>query len=310
MVVVDAQWNKTHTQLKPTLVYVYTDTKVIILSSVNGKWFAEESFHAMGRIPMEYVCYHQMLGRPFGSSRISGTVMSLVDDAQRELMNMAATAAFSAAPQKYFLGADVEAAKKIGDSPFGAFVGSLFTATTNKNGQVPSYGQLPQLSMQPHIEYMKLLASIFSDATNVPLGSLGFSSVNPTSAEAIGAAKEDAIIDINSYILALKRSLSNIAAMMLAASHKTSYRDEIVSHSISTLFVDPATPSPLSMSSAIVQQVSAFPWMAQSDVPLRALGYRDDEMAELKRDRKRIQAQSTLAAALGGNNGTTQPGSA
>lgn len=298
MVVVDSKWNRSHTAKNPTLAYVFTDTEVYILTKTDAGWVAEVSEHGLGRVPMEPVAYHQTLERPFGRSRITKPVRTLVDEAQRELMNMDATAAFAAAPQKYLLGADKAAAEKVADSPFGAFVGSIFTTTPNKNGQTPTYGQLPQLSMQPHSDYMRLLASMFSDATNVPLSSLGFSSTNPSSADAIIASKEDAIVDINSFIESCRRSLSNVAALAVAASRDTTFKDVMAEDAIGVMFADPATPSPVSMSDAVQKRVAAFPWMADSDVPLRDLGYSGETLHELQNDRRRYNASDFLGSAL------------
>lgn len=55
---------------------------------------------------------------------------------------------------------------------------------------MPQFGQLTQGSMQPHIDYMRSLAVRFSGETNVSLSELGVVSDNPSSAEAIYAAKE------------------------------------------------------------------------------------------------------------------------
>lgn len=297
LVVVDAEWNRTQSIKTPTLVYVFTDDTFITLSLLDGRWFATEESHSMGRVPVEPVAYHSTLERPFGTSRISRTVMSLVDDAQREILNMSATAAFASAPQKYLLGADASVAQKIADSPFGAFIGSTFIATPNKNKQIPNYGQLPQLTMQPHSDYMKLLASMFSDATNVPLSSLSFTSANPTSADAIIANQEDAIIDITSYIASCKRSLVNVSAMALAVKHDSDFYSAMRDNETTAVFANPETPSPVSMSDAITKQVSTFPWLASSDVPLRALGYKDDVLTELQADRRRFAAQELVRTA-------------
>ena len=143
--------------------------------------------------------------------------MALVDDAQREMMNMTAAAAFAAAPQKYLLDVDRSTGKKLTESGFDAFIGSVFTATANSKGRKPDFGQLAQLSMQPHLDYMRSLASQFSSATGVPLSSLGVVSDNPSSAEAIYASKEDAVVDIQSFIDGCKRSVGTVCDMVLAA---------------------------------------------------------------------------------------------
>ena len=294
----------------PSLVYVFTDRNLIVLSASDRQsWTAEYRPHSMGRVPVEPIAYHPTLGRPFGSSRITGTVMGLVDDAQRELMNMAAAAAFSAAPQKYLLGVDNKTAEGLASKGAPAYIGSLFTATSGSKGQVPSFGQLTQLSMTPHTEYMRNLASLFSSAPGVPFSSMGVVSDNPSSAEAIYAAKEDAIVDINSFVEGCKRSLANVATMALAAEAGTDYATAVGATEVDVHFANPAFPSVVSESQAIMQQVQTFPWMADSDVPLRELGYSEEQVHQLRSDRRRANARAGASAFLDRNqvNGADNP---
>lgn len=287
-------WNATR---KPLVVYVLTDTDLIVISRFDSsRQFAAEYIpHSMGRVPMEPIAYHATLDRPFGRSRITSTVMSLVDDAQREMLNMTAAASFSAWPQKYLLGADPGTAKDIGGQPFSAFIGSLFVATVGKKGQIPQFGQLTQLSMQPHVDYMRSLAAQLSNATGVPLSSLGVVSDNPSSAEAIYAGEEDAIVDIQSFINSCKRSLATVAVMALASEAGTSYGEALSgTGTVSVNFHNPAMPSFVSQSDAIVKQVSAMPWLASSDVVLRELGYTEEQIIQLRSDRRRNGAIETL----------------
>lgn len=297
----------------PTLCEIFTDESLIVLRSETGQgWEAEYRPHSMGRVPVEPIAYHATLGRPFGSSRITRTVMGIVDDAQRELMNMAAAAAFSAAPQKYLLGADAGTAKKLADSPFAAYIGSTFVATAGSKGQVPQFGQLSQLTMQPHTEYMRNLAALFSSSTGVPLSSMGVVTDNPSSAEAIYAAKEDAIVDINAFVDGCKHAYGNVAAMVLASEAGTDYATALGATEVDVHFANPAFPSVVSESQAIMQQVQTFPWMADSDVPLRELGYTDEQVHQLRSDRRKSQARSGAATFLDRNqvSGADIPGGA
>lgn len=276
----------------PRLINVFDDDNVIVLSRDGANvWHAQYIPHGMGRVPMEPIAYHATLERPFGRSRITRTVMSLVDDAQREMMNMAAAASFSAAPMKYLMGVDKGTAKKISESRFDAFMGAILTATTNSKGQIPQIGQLAQLSMQPHIEYMRSLAAQFSSSTGVPLSSLGVVSDNPSSADAIYASKEDAVVDIQSYIDACKRAMQNVCTMILAANNNTSFDTESANgFTIDVHFRKPDRPSTISQSQAIMSQIQAIPWLADSDVTLRELGYDDEQVHQLRTDRRRAQA--------------------
>lgn len=234
-----------------------------------------------------------------------------VDDAQREMMNMAAAAAFSAAPQKYLLNTDAATAKKLAETPFGAYIGSVLTVTQGKNGQTPQFGQLSQLSMQPHIEYMRLLASQFSNTTGVPLSSLGVVSDNPSSAEAIYASKEDAVVDIQSFIESCKKALSNVFLMALASEDGVSFGDERARGlALDVHFRKPDRPSSVSQSQAIMSQVQAIPWLADSDVALRELGYDDEQLHQMRSDRRRSQALHGADTILGGSSDEDIDGSA
>ena len=52
------------------------------------------------------------------------------------------------------------------------------------------------------------------------------------------------------------------------------------------------------MSDAVQKRIAAFPWMANSDIPLRDLGYKDDELAQLQQDRKKAQGAQLVQAAI------------
>lgn len=282
----------------PSLAYVMDDSNLIVLSRGEGGWSAEYRPHGMGRVPMEPVAYHATLERPFGRSRITRAVMSLVDDAQRAMANMTACAAFNAAPQKFLLGVDSAAARALAESPFRAYVGSLFMATDSRSGKTPQYGQLPQVSMQPHVDYMRSLAAQFSGTTGVPLSSLGVVSDNPSSAEAIYAGKEDAVVDIQAFVGAVKRSVAVVSAMVLANERGVTFA-EAARSPLSVNFASPAMPSVVSQSDAMVKQISAIPWLASSDVALRELGYSEEQIVQLRSDRRRAGAIASLNAADG-----------
>jgi hypothetical protein len=51
-------------------------------------------------------------------------------------------------------------------------------------------------------------------------------------------------------------------------------------------------------SDAVVKQVSAFPWMAESAVTLRRLGYTKAEIDELLEDKRRSESASRLGALI------------
>lgn len=300
MVVVATERRPHSSARRPSIVDILTDTDAITLRNGPAGWAAEYHPHSMGRAPMVHVAYHPTLENPFGRSRITRSVMNYVDDAQRELLNMTVAAAFAAAPQKFLMNSSKEAMQAIQKTPFGAYIGAIFAATPAKDGQTPQFGQLAQGSMQPHVDYMRSLAAQFSGSTGVPLSSLGVVSDNPSSAEAIYASKEDAVVDIQHYIDGWKRSMQDLCRMAWAAQKDVTYAEAAQElGTISVHFRNPSMPSVVSQSDAMVKQISAIPWLADSDVALRELGYDDEQIAQLRSDRRKSKANDAIALALG-----------
>ena len=125
--------------------------------------------------------------RPFGHSRISRACMSLVESAVRTVKRSEISAEFYSYPQKYITGLsqDVEFDR------WKASMSSLLTLTKDDEGNNPSVGQFTQQSMQPHIDQLRMFASLFAGEVGLTLDDLGFATANPSSAEAIKSAHEN-----------------------------------------------------------------------------------------------------------------------
>ena len=79
---------------------------------------------------------------------------------------------------------------------------------------------------------------------------------------------------------------------------------------IEARFRNPAMPSVVSQSDAMVKQISALPWLAESDVALEELGYSEDQIIRLRSDRLRSQsmqlANAAVASRASGQQSTSQ----
>lgn len=281
----------------PTVVKLFTTNALVVITKTRNGYVAQYKNHSMGRPLIEPMAYHPTLERPFGRSRITRTVMTLTDDAQREKERSEIAAEFAAYPQKYLLGTDKKLTNE--GNRYAAYIGAIMEVTKGEGDSVPTFGQLSQLSMQPHIDYMRSLAAQFSGATNVPLSALGVVSDNPSSAEAIYAAKEDLVIDAQTLNADNGRALVNVAMMALATKDNSSFaaiRDSGLT--IEARFRNPAMPSVVSQSDAMVKQISALPWLAESDVALEELGYSEDQIIRLRSDRLRSQSMQLANAAV------------
>lgn len=282
--------------LWPTQLNLYTDTQVIELHrAMNGRYAVKRHPNPQGRPLIEPLRFRPSLDRPFGRSRINRAVMAITDSAVREALRSEVAAEFAAAPQKYILGADDDIFEK--KSKWEAYIGSFMALTVNEDGDMPSFGQLPQPSMQPHTEYMRDLAARFSGETSIPISSLGVIHDNPASAEAMLAAREDLVVEAEKMNKVNGTALKNVAKLVLAISQNKTLADlDDNERTITTSFKNPAMPSAVSQSDAIIKQISAMPWLANTDVVLEELGYTEDQIMRLRPDRERYEAQAVLDA--------------
>jgi hypothetical protein len=144
---------------------------------------------------------------------------------------------------------------------------------------------------------MRSLAARFSGETNVPISELGIVSDNPSSAEAIYASKEALVIDAQNLNADNGEALQRVAQMALAVENNTTLANiEQITTDLQSKFKNPAIPSLVSQADAIVKAVSAFPWLANSDVALEEFGFNDEQIQRLKADRRLYQAQELATA--------------
>lgn len=308
MVVADMR--KIAGQARATRVHVFTDTDVIILRmGRSGKWSAEYRPHGMGRCLMEPLAYDASLERPFGRSRISRAVMSITDDAVRASRRSEIAAEFLTSPQKYLLGADKDAIGNM--SKWDAYIGSIFAVSKGKDGDVPQFGQLSQGTLQPHVDYMRSLAARFSAETNVPLSELGIVSDNPSSAEAIYAAKESMVVDAQNLNADNAEALRDVALMALAVEQGTTFAEQQEKgYALQARFRNPAMPSVVSQADAMLKIVQAVPWFSESDVLLEELGFSDDQIQRLRSDRAKAASRQLVAQYAGGLGIASDPANA
>ena len=299
MVVVDRD-RTAHGDGEPTWVDLYTDESVTsIRRGPGGRWSATVAEHGMGRCLMEPLAHEATLERPFGTSRITRAVMNITDDAMRASVRSEVSAEFFTSPQKYLLGADRDA---LGDkSKWDAYIGNLFAISKDRDGDVPQFGQLSQGSMQPHVDYMRSLAARFSGETDVPMSELGVVSDNPSSAEAIYAAKEPLVVDAQNLNADNGDALANVAYMALAVERGTDFATEAgAGLAVQARFRNPAMPSIVSQADAMTKMIAAIPWLAESDVALEELGFNADQITRLRSDRAKATSRALVASATRG----------
>lgn len=127
--------------------------------------------------------------RPFGHSRITRACMDYVGSAIRTIKRSEIAAEFFSFPQKWMTGVDSDAEEL---NKWSAAMSAMMRFTLNEDGQDHvKLGQFTQQSMSPHVDQLKMFASLFAGEVGLTLDDLGFPQSNPSSYDAIKASHEN-----------------------------------------------------------------------------------------------------------------------
>lgn len=281
----------------PVLINYYTDTDIIVLNQTDGQWYSTRYPHKMGRPLMEPLVWNATTEKPFGKSRIKEPVRRLIQGYVRTMANASIALEFSTAPQKYLLGVTDEQYDVLINQKFKQYVGSILTSTTNpETGEKPTFGQLTQGTISPHVEMIRLLATQFSAATGLSVTDTGVvNEANPTSSDAILAQTQTLVLMAEQLNAGNANALYTIALMAQAIEKNTTIdllTDEektVVAH-----FKNPSMPSVSATADAALKIASARQNFASTKVFLEMIGF---DQADIRRIEAQERMQMGLATA-------------
>ena len=294
---------------KPSWVNMYTDAYTLVCRrSANGRWTVERHGNPIGRPLMEPLRYRPTLSRPFGKSRISRPVRSIIDRALGVAMRTEVSAEFYTWPQRYLLGADRKTAESMSKTKLQTYIDRLVLVSTNKNGDVPQYGQLSQMTMQPHTDHLQSLAKQFAGETSIPLSSLGIVFDNPSSAEAMENGRVDLIIEAEALNRGNAKSLATVMRMALAAKQGKTL-DELTDaeRAVQPRFENPVRPSMAARADYALKVASSVPEYASTPYFWRELGYDEEDVTGITRQIRQAQAVKAAANAAATLAARTSP---
>ena len=285
----DATWS-------PSLINYYTDEYIWVLNREEDStvWRCTPYRHLMGRPLMEALIWNATTDKPFGRSRIKEPVRRLIQGYVRTIANATIGLEFSTSPQKYLLGVTDEQFDAVINDKFRQYVGSVLASTTNpETGMNPTFGQLPQGSLSPHVEMLRILATQYSAATGLTVTDTGVvNDANPTSSDAILAQSQTLVGMAEQLNAGNGDSLKTIALMALAIVKNTSIdRLSVEDLEIMAHFKNPAMPSVAVTADAAIKIASVRDNFAQTDTFLEMIGFD-------KADIRRIKAQETRLRGL------------
>lgn len=273
----------------PSLINLYNDDSVWVMSREYNIWTAVQHTHQMGRPLMVPMIWNATSTKPFGRSRIKEPIRRLIQGYVRTIANATIGLEFATAPQKYLLGVTDDQYDQLITQKFKQYVGSILASTTNPDtGEKPSFGQLQQGNISPHTEMIRILATQFSAASGLTVTDTGVvNDANPTSSDAILAQSQTLVCMAEQLNAGNGNALRTIGLMALAIANNTTVEQldesllDIVAH-----FKNPAMPSVALTADAAIKIASARQSFAETDTFLEMIGFD-------KADIRRIKAQES-----------------
>lgn len=289
---------------KPTGLVLYLDGLTIIAEKNRGKWsVVDRQDHSWG-VPAEPLVYKPRVGRPFGSSRISRAVMSLQDQATRTAIRLEAHGDIYAIPDLWLFGADESIFKNADGSQKESWqivMGRIKGVPDDKDADSDQLAradvkQIPASSPKPHLDQLKQQAQLFSGETSIPLTSLGVSDMsNPSSADSYIASREDLIAEAEGATDDWRPALRRATIRGLAMRNGIA-ADEIPAEwrSIDTKWRSPIYLSRAQQADAGMKQLTAVPWLAETEVGLELLGLDEQQMKRAIAEKRRLAGGTVL----------------
>ena len=282
----------------PSLINYYTDDAVwVIQRHRNGNWYAEEHPHKMGRPLMEPMIWNATSNKPFGRSRIKEPIRRLIDGYVRTIANATIGLEFATSPQKYLLGVSDEQFEAVVNDKFRQYIGSILTATSNpETGEKPTFGQLQQGTLSPHVEMIRVLATQFSAASGLSVTDTGVvNDANPTSSDAILAQSQTLVAMAEQLNIGNGDALRNIALMAIAIANNIRM-DELTQDQLDVVahFKNPAMPSVAMTADAAIKIASARENFAKTDTFLEMIGFDKADIRRIKAQESRNRGMSTF----------------
>ena len=295
--VIDQKKDNMDNLYTPTLLNYYTDDAIWVIRFDGTYWRAEKQPHKLGRPMMEPLIWNATSNKPFGRSRIKEPIRKLIDGYIRTIANATIGLEFATSPQKYLLGVSDDQYDAIINDKFKQYVGSIITSTVNPDtGEKPTFGQLQQGNISPHVEMLRILATQFSAATGLTVTDTGVvNDANPTSSDAILAQSQTLVAMAEQLNIGNGYALRTIAQMALAVAHNVKLEDleedekDIIAH-----FKNPAMPSVAITTDAAIKISSARPSFANTDTFLEMIGFDQAEIRRIKNQEQRERGMFLL----------------
>lgn len=284
-------------------VVLFTPEVNARLTKRDGRWHVLEESEATGRTTCTVYVHDESLRRNFGQSAITRPIMGLTDVAVRTLLRQEVSAEFYSSPQRYMLGADqsmFEDERGNLRPAWETLLGSMLVAPPFVDDEtleqkVPTVGQFPQQSMQPHSDQMKTVAMMMSSESSIPPSRLGLVSANPASASAMIADEADLITITEQQQPGFARARKSVAidVAYLLRSPDDPLPDREFAQ-LATRWRNAATPNAQSQAQAVQMLVTSGVLPTNDRVTWEMMGFDDSTIQRLEQREMRMGSVSLM----------------
>lgn len=289
---------------EPTAMTMYLDNLNVGMSKEDGRWVVTRSAHSYG-VPVDPMRYRPRLGRPFGSSRISRSVMSIHLQALSAMIRADVNGEGYSLSRYVLLGATEQAFQNADGSPKAAWQAAwdaVWAVGDDEDAQNPraDVKKFSGESPEPQLAHLRMLAQMFSGETGIPIGELGIiGDSNPTSAEALLASRDDLIAEAEQTADGWSPDLSSAVTRALAMLNGSIPAD---------LDIRARWRSPMHVSRAAAADAGSKildkqPWLADTEVGLELLGLTPDQARRALVEKRRAAGRRTLERLTGATGG-------
>lgn len=263
-------------------------------------WRSETREHGDG-MPAEPLPYRPRLSRPFGSARITRAGMAIQDSAVRSLIRLEGHMDVYSFPEMWLLGGNQELLDNA-SSAWQVMLGRIKGIPDDDDAPAElARGEVKQFAgtnPTPHLSALNAYAKMFAREMSLPDTSLAITDMaNPTSADAYDASQHELIAEaegaIDDWSPAIRRAVVRDLAMrngMSADQIPASWR------SIQPRWRDARYQSKAAQADAGMKQITAAPWLAETEVGLELLGLSDQQIQRALAEKRRARGSEVLDA--------------
>jgi hypothetical protein len=296
---------------KITGFVLYLDNLTITADQVDGKWQMSRSDHTF-HVPAEPLVYRPRSSRRMGKSRITRPLMSHQDSALRALIRLEAHMDIYTIPKLILLGADEGIFKNADGSAKSSWqvaLGRAFGIPDDDDAANPraDVKQFSAESPEPHLADLNALAKLAARETDLPDADFALSDMaNPTSEGSYIAGRDNLIAEaegaMDDWSISIRRSVTTALAIQ---NGESSIPESWAS--IDTKWRSPLYLSRSAAADAGSKQISAAPWLADTEVGLELLGLDEQQIRRALAEKQRVTGRDVVAALA---NRTTGQGAA